>query len=217
MKVKKRCNSLLVSSFTLIELLVVIAIIAILAAMLLPALKQARERAQAITCTNNMKQIGTGFAMYLADYEGYYPPYGETISAGGYGTCWDGKLAPYLNLEINKSKTSTVFWCPSSPDNYLDRNRTYAAHGGMCLTTGWSYCFFRENQLLRKPGDFAITYEVIRSVLFGGSNNGEYNVARTDGGSTLYRHQGGTNILFADLHVDWKHLTGCQSNNWWFQ
>ena len=64
-----------ISFFTLIELLVVIAIIAILAAMLLPALQQARERGRQATCTSNMNQIGKAKNMYQGDNQGYVVPY----------------------------------------------------------------------------------------------------------------------------------------------
>jgi prepilin-type N-terminal cleavage/methylation domain-containing protein len=69
--------------FTLVELLVVIAVIAVLAAFLMPALKESLERARTIVCASNLRQIGAGAALYASDCQGKLPPYAVRNDLGG--------------------------------------------------------------------------------------------------------------------------------------
>jgi len=100
--------------FTLIELLVVIAIIAILAAILFPVFAQAREKARAISCASNLKQLGLGLIQYSQDYDEQLPPAWIGYPEVGFpGTArWMDVIQPYV-------KNTQVYTCPDSATKYV--------------------------------------------------------------------------------------------------
>jgi prepilin-type N-terminal cleavage/methylation domain-containing protein len=114
------------NGFTLIELLVVIAIIAILAAMLLPALSSAKDRAQRLTCVNNLKQMGLASAMYCHDNQDVlaYPNWGVAVHPGWLygldGTLPDPTAAPYSpNNIVGAYKNGLWYQYMPNPKSYL--------------------------------------------------------------------------------------------------
>ena len=123
-------------AFTLIELLVVIAIISLLAALLLPALKNGRERANSVACTSNLRQIGVAWQVFLSDNDNWSPPRGRFSIHGGAGWYWQDLLLGVVNQQWAKVMNDHQFpalnqWVtvPLDPTTYGFGGNDYGPSG----------------------------------------------------------------------------------------
>ena len=189
-------------AFTLIELLVVIAIIAILAAMLLPALARAKAQAWSTACLNHLKQVGIASRMYADDHEDALPRSAHT------GQSWVGTLQPYTD--------GTNLWrCPKDANN--TRLYSYAINDfllppdpGSGLTN-----YSRVSAVPDPSGTFFMTecadaYVGNDHFHFADPDDGDYSPNGFKAAVEVRRHRATANYLFVDSHVDRISWTALQ-------
>jgi prepilin-type N-terminal cleavage/methylation domain-containing protein/prepilin-type processing-associated H-X9-DG protein len=189
---KKKSNS---GGFTLIELLVVVAIIAILAAMLLPALSQARDRARASVCMNNLKQLGVATMMYTQDWDGYLP-FGS-FSGNIY------VLNPYVGDTSTPADTfayanpKKVYLCPSA------RNKNYNNYAlNIYVNVNYKIASSPYSLARTKPLRIGrVKYPSLKIFAGDASPGRTYMTAAT--GYAEYRHNKGMNNVFLDGSARW--------------
>lgn len=216
--------------FTLIELLVVIAIIAILAAMLLPALAKAKESARKTKCTSNLRNMGLAMLMYADDNDGYIPRGNEPI--------WWQVYTPTLGGQTTKEyRKVQIYLCPSYPDKkqlicYVvnawrfrnPQDKTGSEETGLGRLSRFQQpsdtIYFADNE----NGSWR---PLITSLTIVGSTllNDVWSPAHLPyaaGGKTLNRerrvalrrHGRGPNLMFFDGHAGWKRAELITTDDW---
>jgi len=168
----------LLRAFTLVELLVVIAIIAILAALLLPALARAKNKAKAIQCTGNLRQWGLAMGMYADDNGDFLPRRGQGVQTLALITRLDDwfnalppyfNLPPYLQLVTDGKKpaagTQSIFICSDAVDPGASNFLCYAMNMNLSpwnlpLATKFSAVIQPDSVVAfgESPGPYASTY-----------------------------------------------------------
>ncbi len=187
--------------FTLIELLVVIAIIAILASMLLPALNQAREKAKAVNCASNLKQIGLAINLYMNDYNAFFRSQSATTASEDgdssgrmlWGTCLR------KNGYIPKSKSTRVMYCPAIALTPARQESLFYTYGAAVGADGVSLKNQDIQKVFAKTVLVADSWDVGRQASF--FKMMFIPSSKTPYGRPYLVHSKRTNLLCADGHV----------------
>lgn len=184
------------NGFTLIELLVVIAIIAILAALLVPAVKEAMERGFAVHCLSNMRQLGTAFFISADDQGGFLPDATDCRGPGGGRPC---KWGVRVWTDVARTYAPGIERCPKFKNNYPDHSPVAYSYNDFGRAHS-AYPFHVMVDDFPNPGEVVILvdrHDNPADDLYFRPRLGEFLY------HPEYRHQEGINTLHGDGSCGW--------------
>ena len=231
------------NGFTLIELLVVIAIIAMLLAVVMPALQAAKRKAYDIICRSNLQQVGLAANLYAEEYDNFIPR-----GAGGSGLLWFVQFLPFLGRheQTTDYRNVKIYRCPAFPKTGVGINNIPNLRQTVCFVINdWAFTDKNDQNghSVNHPTKLSDFERPLSTIIYLADNEAGYwrpiiedenssDIMRCDIFSTTHlpdstnetytygrriardRHKDGCNVLFLDWHSEWVQAEKMTINMW---